>query len=326
MMTIRRLAAALCLGLLVTTFPVLAAADDVDLGATTDVVGLAWDPGTENLFVSAAAEPGTVNMVGADGTEAGQITFTGEPESVQALAHDAGQLYVADIGDPSADREFVTVFAVNPEAGPQNYRAWDFVYPDGAKDATAFLVSGRGRFYFVTTGDDAGIYGADLDPSRQSLNTLFRAADAPEGVTDAVFLDDGETMLLRTATGVELVNAFSWEVESATTYVDAPQGESITTFGEGRMLVGAGGLLRDEPLPEGMTTATPVPPSPTPDPEQSTDPGATSEPTATGTAEEPTDPGATSSDDVSRGGTLFALAGALVVALAAGAVVFFRKD
>lgn len=328
MLTLRRFAAALLLGLLVTAVPALAQADDVDLGATTEVVGLAWDDASETLFVSAAAAPGTVQMLGADGTATGEITFTGDPESVQGLAHDDGQLHIADIGDPAADREFVTVFAVNPTDGQQSYRAWDFVYPDGAQDATAFLISGRGRFYFITTGADAGIYGADLDPSRERVNTLFRAADAPEGVTDATFLDDGETMLVRTATGVEVINAFSWEVEASVTYEGAPEGESITQFGEGRMLVGAGGVLRDEALPEGHTTATPAPPSPSAEPTETTDPGTdpTAAPTDAGTAEAPADPGDTGSDGVSRGGTLIALAGALVVALAAGAIVFFSRD
>ncbi|TRY20099.1 hypothetical protein FOJ82_04330 [Tessaracoccus rhinocerotis] len=327
MMTFRRLAAALSLGLLATAVPALAHADDVDLGGTTDVVGLAWDEGAETLYVSAAGTPEAVQMVGRDGTAAGEITFTGGPQSVQGLALDDGQLHIADIGDPDADREFVTVFAVAPEAGQQSYRAWDFAYPDGAQDATAFLISGRGRFYFITTGDDAGIYGAELEPSRQGVNTLFRAADAPEGVTDAAFLDDGETMLVRTGDGVELINAFTWEVESSTTYVGGAEGESVTPFGADRMLVGAGGTLRDEPLPAGQTTATPAAPTTSPEPsetaETSADPSVAPSPTGTAAPAQPAD---SSSDSVSRGGTLIALAGALVVALAAGAVVFFSKD
>lgn len=328
MLTFRRFAAALSLGLLVTAVPALAHADDIDLGDATEVVGLAWNEDAETLYVSAAATPDAVQMVGSDGTAAGEITFGGDPESVQGLAHDGGQLYIADIGDPDGDRDFVTVFAVTPEDGRQNYRAWDFAYPDGAQDATAFLISGRGRFYFITTGENAGIYGADLNPSRERTNELFRAADAPEGVTDAAFLDDGETMLVRTADGVELINAFTWEVESSVTYVDAPEGESIALFGDGRMLVGAGGVLRDEPLPKGNTTATPVPPSPSPEPSETAAPGetATAGPTATGSAAPPAEPGETSSDSVSRGGTLFALGGALVVALVAGAIVFFSRD
>lgn len=327
MLTFRRFVAALSLGLLVSAVPALAHADDIDLGETTEVVGLAWDDDAETLYVSSAANPEAVQMLGPDGTAAGEITFTGDPVSVQGLAHDAGQLYIADIGDEAGDRDFVTVFAVTPGDGQQNYRAWDFVYPDGAQDATAFLISGRGRFYFITTGENAGIYGADLEPSRQNTNELFRAADAPDGVTDAAFLDDGETMLVRTGDGVELINAFTWEVESSLTYVDAPEGESVTQFGEGRMLVGAGGLLRDEALPEGNTTATPAPPSPSAEPSETVAPSESvpAEPTATETTA-PADPGDTGSDGVSRGGTLIALVGALVVAVAAGAVVFFSKD
>lgn len=336
MKNLRRCIAAVTAGLLLVTAPALALAVDLDLGAEAPAAtGIAWDDGAERLFV--ADESGAVRVVEAPGVEVGELTFSGEPQSVQALALDAGVLHIADIGDAAGDRDAVTVFGVTAEPGQQGYRAWDFTYPDGPQDATAFLISGRGRFYFITTGTDPGIYGAQLEPSREGTNTLFRAADAPDGVTDAVFLDDGETMLVRTAEGVEAINAFSWETTDTTTYSGAPDGESITTYGDGRMLVGPGAHFRDEPLPDGEQTVTPeVPAEPTPSDEPTQPPTASgeapptgSETQAPGDGEAPTEQGGTDENvttGVARGGTYLAIGGAVLVAVVAGVAVFLSKD
>lgn len=336
MKNLRRCIAAVTAGLLLVTAPALALAVDLDLGADAPTAtGIAWDDEAERLFV--ADESGAIRVVEAPGVEVGEVAFSGEPQSVQALALDAGVLHVADIGDVSGDRDLITVFGVTAEPGQQGYRAWDFVYPDGPQDATAFLISGRGRFYFITTGADPGIYGAQLEPSREGTNTLFRAADAPEGVTDAVFLDDGETMLVRTAQGVEAIDAFSWETSDTTTYSESPDDESITTYGDGRMLVGPGAHFRDEPLPDGDQTVTPaVPAEPTPSEEPSetaTDPGEVP-PTEVQTQEpgdggDPTEQGGTDENvttGVARGGTYLAIGGAVLVAVVAGVAVFVSKD
>lgn len=316
----RQLVAAATAGVLFATVPVLALADDIDLGNDQPVAGMAWDDEQGRLFLTDADAPGAVAMVDASGAAVGELTFSGQPESVQGLELVDDLLHIADIGDPDGTRDFITVFAVPAADGQQRYRAWDFQYPDGAKDAQAFLISGRGRFYFITGGDDPGIYGSQLDPSRESINTLFRAADAPEGVTDATFLDDGSTMLVRAADGVVLIDAFAWETTDSTAYTESPADEAITQFGEGRMLVGGSGRFRDEPLPSGNQTVAPsLAPTPTPTP---TEPAST-EPTP---SEEP-EPGVENvTSDVSRRGTLLAVGGAAAVAILAGVVVFVRKD
>ena len=79
------------------------------------------------------------------------------------------------------DIDHVVAFRLNStEPGTTRYNAFDFRYQDGARDAKAFLISGKGRIYVVTTGDNPGIYRAPATPSRQSMNTLVRVTDAPE--------------------------------------------------------------------------------------------------------------------------------------------------
>lgn len=320
MISFSRCAAALgALGLLAGASIAPALADDLDLGTDLSgpATGIAWDTGTgEALLVDAA---GTISAVDGETGAVRSVTFSGSPESVQGLALFEGLLHVADIGDPEDSREFVTIFRVDPSSEDPNYRAWDFRYADGAHDASAMAVSGKGRFYVVTTGEDPGIYRAELQPSRADVNELTRAADAPDGVTDAVFLADGATLLLRTADGVEVLDAYTWESTALTTYVDADEGESITTFGDGRMLVGNSSLLRDEPLPEGITTVTPGPsPEPTPSPSPSPVPEVSPEPSPSAVGPEPS--------EVSRRGTFIALLGGAVVAVLAGVVVFVVRD
>lgn len=316
----------------------LVASADVGIDDLT-AVGLAFDSRSGRVFVAGEGDGGAVAIFDEAGKRSGEVTFSGKAESVQALALDGGVLHVADIGDPGRNREFVTVFGMAPEAGRQAYKAWDFSYPDGPHDAKAFLVSGKGRFYFITDGDDPGIYRAELNPGRQGVNKLTRAADAPRGVTDAAFLADGETMLVRTGDGVALIDAFTWKTTASVTYVDAPGGESVTPFGSGRMLVGATSPLRKESLPKGSTTATPVPgsspgvtstaesvgPTATATSSVTATPSATSTPSATATASAP-DEGADVTYEVSRSGTLLALAGAAVLSLIAGAFVYFRRQ
>lgn len=307
---------------------------DIRTDDATPVTGIAWDGAAGTLFVVGPQDGALVGMVGKDGRPAGKVTFGGTPKSVQGLALAADVLYVADIGDESQARPFVTVFGLAAKDGRQSYKAWDFKYPDGAHDAKAFLVSGKGRFYFITSGDNPGIYRAELNPSRQDVNKLVRAADAPKGVTDAAFLTDGTTMLIRTGGGVSLIDATTWKTVATTTYADGPDGESITPFTSGRMLVGSPPLFREEQLPAGTTTVTPVPSqegtagasptgtaseSPTANSSQSAEAG----PTAT---QSPAPDVEATVGGVSRSGTILALFGALGVALAAGTVVFLIRN
>lgn len=324
---LRRCAAAcLTLGITLATGAAVAVADDVDPAAAgaTQINGLAWDSADKELFV--LDDKGDVVVLDRAGKKLGTLGHPADIKDAQGLAYHKGYVYIGDIGDPQGNRDQVTVYRMQADPGQQNYRAWDFTYPDGNPDAKAVLVSGKGRIYIITGGSDPGIYRAGLEPSRTSVNRLTRVADAPRGVTDAAFLTDGATMAVRTADGVTLIDAYSWETTATTTYAGSPPEESITPFGSGRVLVGGPAGLRDEAVPKGNTTATPAVATPTPSP--STTP--TVAPTATSTAS----PQATASDTaapdtpsrISRQGTIMAVAGAVVVAVLAGALVFIARD
>ncbi len=293
-------------------------ADDIEPGLDTadPMTGVAWNARAKEALT--VDEAGTVTAIDVETGRSRPVTFTGPTESVQALSLHDELLYIADVGDAESSRESVTVYRVDPASDITNYRAWDFSYPGGSQDAKALALSGKGRIYIVTDGDDPGVYRAGLQPSRTGVNRLTRTADAPAGVTDAVFLEDGLTLMLRTAEGVELLDAYSWESRALTTYVDAPQSESLTTYGDGRMLVGDATGLRDEPLPDGQTTVTPQPAAePTPSP--SDVPGPSPEPSEPIAAPE-------EAGGVSRRGTVLALVGAGIVAVLAGVVVFVVRD
>ncbi len=302
-----------------------ALADDIELppDVAGPVTGVAWDPELQEVMT--VDEGGKILAVDADSGTSSPVTFTGPTESVQGLSMSDGLLYIGDIGDPGRSRDLVTVFRVDPASDVTTYRAWDFRYPGGPRDAKALALSGEGRIHIVTDGDNPGIYRAEDRPSRTAVNTLIRAADAPEGVTDAVFLDDGSTLMLRTSTGVELLDGYSWESTAATTYVDASAAESLTTHGENRMLVGDGTYLRDEPIPDGEMVVTPGPAEePTRSQSPSPSPGESSDPQP----EVPNGVAAQNGEEegVSRRGTILALVGAGIVAILAGVVVFLVRD
>lgn len=324
MTSISRRGAAVCaVAVAATTLATPALADDIQPPSDEvgPITGLAWDARAQEALTT--DEAGKIMAVDVSTSSSRTVTFTGPTESVQALSLFDDLLYIADVGDADSSRGVVTVFRVDPASGITNFRAWDFIYPDGSHDAKALALSGKGRIYVVTDGDDPGIYRARMQPSRTGVNTLVRAADAPRGVTDAVFLEDGSTLMLRTAKGVELLDGFSWESRALTTYVDAPGEESITTYGEDRMLVGDGERLRDEPLPEGSTTVTPGP-SVEPTPSSSSTPSGS--PSSSPAASESVEPQDTEPEGVSRRGTGLALLGAAIVAVLAGVVVFVVRD
>ena len=302
-------------GVAVAAFPTWAAAADVVLDSDQPVLGMAWHEPSERLLV---AHPGdaAVQLYDASGADRGAVTFAASPAAVTGIALHGDWVYIGDVGDPEASRDFVTVYRMMPADGRQSYRAWDFDYPDGAHDAAAMLVSGQGRIYVITRGDDPGIYRSpSLDPSRSDVNTFVRAADAPEGVTDAVFLDDGFTMAVRHAGGVDLIDAYTWETTAQSVYVgDLPE-EAITTDGQGRLLLGSRSEIREEDVPDGVVTMTPTPeaiPSPTPSPS----PSAT-----TVVVDEVVEV-----EGPSRRGTALALLGAVAVSVLAGALVYFVRD
>ncbi len=317
MKVLRRLAAVMAASLVMSWGAMPALAADItipDPGGA--VVGLAYDTASGNLYAVSDVDGGTILVTNDQGERVGTVSYAGAPEGAHALALHEGMLYVGDI---AGERSQVTVFRMSPETGDTSYQAYDFEYPDGAHDAKAMLVSGKGRIYIVTDGENPGFYRAELDPSRSSINALTRAADAPAGVTDAVFLSDGATIVLRTAEGIQVVDAYTWETLATTTYVGAPTDESLTSFVDSQLLVG-GVELRAEAVPTSDSTITIEGAAPEPTP---TVVDSTPAPTETPTAEAPTVED--SSNTPTRRGTVIAIGAAGLLALSCGTLVFARR-
>lgn len=324
MRSIRRFAAAIVAFACVTFSAQPAQADEVTIpDGSAPVTGLAYDGSSERLFAVSEAEGAAIVVVDKAGQGAGTVSYSASPTSVQGLALHQDQLYVGDIGDASRQRDKITIYRMSPKVGSDvAYQAYDFSYPDGPHDAKALLVSGKGRIYIVTDGESPGVYRANLDPSRSSVNRLERAADAPAGVTDAVFLSDGSTIVLRTASGVQTLDAYEWRTLATVTYVGAPEAESLTSFREGRMLVGAGPVLRDEEVPAQDGTVT-IESDPSASPGE---PTPSESPASTPAEEEvPDGPTENTSKKPRRGGTMLALGAAAVLALACGGLVLLRR-
>ena len=267
---------------------------------STPVVGMAYGSGSSTLWLAGPSDP----------------------ESVQALAWRGDRLWVGDIGDADASRDFVVVFRLGELTESRlTYFAYDFVYEDGPRDAQAMMISGRGRVYIATAGADPGIYRAELEPSRQEINTLTRVADAPEGVTDGVFLSDGTTLALRTDVGIEYIDALTWEPLATDTIIGAPEGESVAVGPDDQIFVGGNPLIREVEVPSADVTTTVAPPvdpsasaSPSPDASASASPSASAEAEVPGPESAP-----------ARTGTTIALVLAGLVALIAGAVTFLVR-
>lgn len=317
MSSFRRLAALATAGLIVWLAGLPARAEDLvlpDAGAA--VTGIAWDNSERRLFAVSEAHGASILVTDGVGEKIGNLDFDARPDSVQGLALHKGQLYVGDIG---GNRKEITVHMVPARTGEQKHRSYRFSYPDGEHDAKALMVSGKGRIYIITSGEQAGVYHAELEPSRDSVNKLTRATDAPAGVTDATFLADGSTIVMRTATGLDVVDAYSWETTDSATYVGAPEGESVTTKESQNLLVGSQ-VLREEEIPtgnierviEGQASASPTVVTPEPVPEES--------PAAEQPVVEEKKPAAPV-----FGGTRLALGAAALLALGCGAVVLLRK-
>lgn len=307
-----------------------AAADEVAFTISderiTESSGLATDT-TADLYwtINDSGSSGVAYGLNGDGETEGTVRFLADPVDIEAIAMDDNQLFLADIGDNRARREFITVFAIdNPEPNDdtRTYRAYDFAYPDGPHDAEAMLVNSRGRFFFVTKEARAGIYRAPANPSRQSVNQLTRVADAPAFVTDGTFTPDGDRIALRTYVSVEMLDAESYKEVAQAPLPLQPQGESITMDLDGdSLLVGSEGVrskvyriavptsINDVPSSSASPPST-ASPTPSPSPSEQTGNGAESEPPI------PAEDG---------GGTLLAVGLAAAVALIAGAIVILIR-
>ncbi len=274
--------------------------------------GLARD-GSGRLYWTAnqSGERGAIYGVSSSGTTRGMFSYRTSPIDIEALAMVGDTLYVGDIGDRKQSRSFVTIYLFdNPRATglTVTYRAYDFQFADGPRNAEALLVSESGRIFLVTKNSDRGtIYAAPRSPSRQGMNRLTRVADAPANVTDGVFLPGGDQLVLRTNTAVYLLDASTYQTITTTELPSKLRGNSVAVSLDGESLL-LGSTGRNAKV---YSIAVPTPPpTPTAAPSQSVEP-----------EEEET-------GSVARGGrgTWFALGIAVAIAIVAGVVVGVIRD
>jgi hypothetical protein len=197
---------------------------------------------------------------------------------VEALAIDPdGRMLVGDIGDNTASRDLVRLFWFDePELGETSggWASWELVYPDGPHDAEALAVHPlTGRVHIVTKGDPGGVYALPAKPSRQGVNRLERLGPAPARATDAVFLDDGSGLVVRTYTHATVLDGQTFLQAASARLPLQPQGETVALAPGGQgLLVGSEGrrsLVRQVPVPVRATPTSgspdlPGPPDPGP--------------------------------------------------------------
>lgn len=276
----------------------------VQISGISIPVGMAADTDGDCYWVTDGRTATTRTLVSVDssGRPSKSISWQAAPKDVQALAWADSTLYVGDIGDPSGDRDHIQVLSPMSLSGTStSWRAWDFVYPDGAHDSSAMAVSPKGNIYIVTKGDSPAVYRASSELSRDSDNALVKVASAPAGVTDAVFLPGGTELALRTADQVTLLDAYSWKT-LATANISATGGEAISNdlTGKGLLVSGSSTAVAGMDLPHAGDRATPSPSA-----------------SAQAASSESTD-----SQASPRTGTLIMLIGSVLVALAAAVVVY----
>lgn len=312
----------LAVALVVSSGPSAAiAADTVAFTITdkrvTSSSGLVRDP-VANIYwtVNDSGDTGTAYGITPKGKVAGTLDFRGTPKDVEAVAMGKDRLYVADIGDNAEKRDDITVYYFNnPRANglTVTYKSWDFRYPDGAHDAETLLVDSTGRLFIVTKDKSGAIYAAPKKPEADGVNKLSRVGEAPDTVTDGVFLPgDQQIALLRKAGVVEVVDAKTYAKVSTVTVPKQPQPESLALSLDGTsLLIGSEGKkskVYAVPLP-GTETASPSP-------------GATGD-SDSGQADVPEDDDANSGQG--RRGTFLAIGLAAFAAIVAGAVVAFAR-
>jgi hypothetical protein len=199
--------------------------------------GLAKSHKYEGLWwtVNDSGDRARIFGVNEDGEVEAVLAFRAPVRDVEAIAVGPDDtIYVADIGDNSAKRDMITVYAIAEPAKLEDqavrFRSYDFEYPDGAHDAETLLVHPKtGRMYLVTKvmKGKGAFYAAPEKPERTEVNKLTRMAEAPSGVTDGTFLPDAGRVVLRTYSQVA---ALTWGPDpNVYARVDLPpvQGESV---------------------------------------------------------------------------------------------------
>lgn len=299
--------------------PLATAAPELD-DAVDPLTGLAIDGSSGITWTSDTSQ---VVAHRADGQRAGALTLDVRPTDVEGLAFRNGSLWIGDVGDRQSSRSRVQVLRVASPTPGASARAERYLldYPDGAHEAQAMTISPNGRIYVVTRGARPGIYRTSTTPQASDSetgqgNALTRIAEAPAGVTDAAYSSDSSRLVLRSTSAVHVIDGEEF-TETASAALTAGNGGFAMAPGQAGMVLSDGdGSLADVALP---TTLAELSEGPGTDPRDQA-PSASPSPSAS-TARPAPDSGVGGGN----ASTVWALAAAGLISLAAAAVIWFKR-
>ena len=172
-------------------------------------------------------------------------------------------IYVADIGDNDATREFITLYRLTePDADVSPTvmaEAFHATYPDGAHDAETLLVTGDDGIYVVTKGSTGPVAlyrfpaplsspGATARLERVGPPRTAGKVDKNEQITDGAVSSDGTRIVLRTHDTMfffqtQPLLGGNWTAAQSIdlTPVGEVQGEGVTFGGHELYVIGEGG-------------------------------------------------------------------------------------
>ena len=190
-----------------------------------------------------AVQVSTGQVVGA--TDGSDLPIE-DPESIAVDA--GGTLWLGDLGDNDHNRNDIAIYAF-PEPGPGNRTAsgvnrYQVALPGGPQDVEGLLVHPQtDRVYIVSKNEDGNGRIFELPDLTPGGTVQARdIGEAPEGVTDATFTNNGQWALLRTEDDVWIFNPETWEAVGRVETPELEQGESVTVErGDRTVLLGTEG-------------------------------------------------------------------------------------
>ncbi|WP_235736313.1 hypothetical protein [Nocardioides alcanivorans] len=125
--------------------------------------------------------------------------------------------------------------------------AYEFVYPDGPRDAEALAVDpGTGRLHLVSKGVFGGtVYRAPKHLDAEGPNELEAVAEAPGLVTDAAWTPDGTRLLVRNYGQLVALAAPGFEEAGRMILPAQQQGEGLAVDPTGEIFVSSEGVDSD---------------------------------------------------------------------------------
>lgn len=223
-----------------------------------------------------SGDEGRVFLVDESGETVGTSLWSPDAVDVEALAPGGGSsVWIGDIGDNRGVRDSITVAVTSGAPGQTvDGPVYEFVYPDGARDAESLLAHPvTGRLYVASKEVFGGLlYEAPENPVGGELNVLQEVGEVIPIATDGSFFPDGRHLVLRDYDKAVVYTFPTLEEIGEVDLPDQEQGEGIAVTAEGDLLISTEGQFSDVlrvPLPDEVVAAMAPPaagPDPTPSP------------------------------------------------------------